>query len=584
VSEGETSASRTLPGPSEGPIARLWERLVAPSPQLPAIADQMRARLLAGLLLVVVVAGFVSGLIQLALIPGFLTTFLTMNGALAVLAAGYLASRTRHYRVGGALAALAPLLACVLVGAMNPDDRVWYAFLSIGVLLSSIFLSLGTTTAVAVLSFLAILLLAALVPELRRPERLIPPLAFQAVFSPLLLVAARHRNRREEAERHLQDQLLSAHKLESVGRLAGGVAHDFNNMLAVILGTVGLMKERRVDDAELAKELEDIERAAEHARDVTRQLLAFSRKQVRAPQSLALNDHLARTRKTLARLIGENIRLELHTDPGLWLVRMDPSQVDQIIINLAANARDAMPGGGQITIETANVHLDGASNAGHAGARPGDYVRLSVTDTGVGMDAETLSRIFEPFFTTKAVGMGTGLGLATVYGIVTQNGGLIRASSEPGRGTRVTIHFPRVVEAGAQPERLAPPLRSLEGTILVVEDEELVRRVTAEMLRALGLTVLVAASGREALDHAARPEQPIDLMLTDVVMPEMGGPALRDRIWQLRPGLPVVFMSGHARDVIGHHGALGEGVQLIQKPFTMDDLARALQEARPRPR
>jgi len=381
-----------------------------------------------------------------------------------------------------------------------------------------------------------------------------------------------------ERER-LRAQLEHAQRLESVGRLAGGVAHDFNNMLAVILGNAELIRSRPGIDPAVLTDLADIERSARQARDVTRQLLAFSRRQVVAPQALDLNEVLERSRRTLARLIGEDVEMAFDPAPGLWRVSLDPLQLDQILMNLAVNARDAMPGGGRLTIATANVQLDEATRRQHAGLRPGDHVLLTVSDSGAGMDQETLRHVFEPFFTTKGPGQGTGLGLATVHGIVTQSGGAIHVDSEPGHGSTFEVYLPRLRAAGGEVPR-AEEAVSVHGggNILLVEDNEMVRRVTAAMLRALGLTVLTCSGSSEALEVAGRQEQHIDLVLTDVVMPGMGGKGLRDQLRLLRPGLPVLLMSGYAPDVFVRQGVLDEGEVLLQKPFSLNDLARAVRD------
>ena len=328
--------------------------------------------------------------------------------------------------------------------------------------------------------------------------------------------------------------------------------------------------------------LQEIERAALRARDVTRQLLAVSRKQIAAPRTLNLSEFLAETRTTLGRLIGEDVDLEVHLGADLWPVQIDPSQVDQVLMNLVVNARDAMPNGGKLTIETTNVRIEESYCRRHAGFREGDYVLLAVSDTGVGMDRETLAHVFEPFFTTKAVGKGTGLGLATVHGIVTQNGGVVSVHSEPGRGTTFRIYLPRMREPSAEAEATeeAAPGRT-GGTVLLVEDDE---RRARDARRDAGRPRLRACSSRpggsEALRLAGRADASIDVLLTDVVMPELSGKELSDRVRAIRPGLPVLYMSGYSADVIGHHGILDDGVHFIQKPFAMDDLARALRSAR----
>jgi len=384
----------------------------------------------------------------------------------------------------------------------------------------------------------------------------------------------------EEERARLRAQLDQAQKLEALGQLAGGVAHDFNNMLAVILGTSELLRQRLGADPSSASEVLEIEEAALRARDLTRQLLAFSRKQVIAPRRLDLNEEVARSRQTLARLIGEDVTIQLALGTGLWPVQLDPSQVDQILMNLAANARDAMPSGGRLTVETANVRVDAAYCQQNPGFRAGEYVLLSVSDSGMGMDRATQARIFEPFFTTKGVGKGTGLGLATVYGIVAQNGGMVHVYSEPGHGTTFKIYFSRMVadQAAAVPAEEAGPVPR-GRTVLLVEDEALVRHTTAGMLGSLGLKVMAAATPGEAAALAGRADLRIDLLLTDVVMPEQSGKALRDRIWALRPGLPVIFMSGYTPNVIVRHGVLEQGVRFLQKPFSLAELAAALRQA-----
>ncbi len=388
------------------------------------------------------------------------------------------------------------------------------------------------------------------------------------------------RKEAEEERTRLTAQLQHAQKMESVGRLAGGVAHDFNNTLMVILAWTELVKRRHRGDSTLAKSMDEIERAALRARDVTRQLLAVSRRQIASPRTLNLSESLTETRTTLGRMLGEDVDVGFHLGADLWPVRIDPSQVDQVLMNLAVNARDAMPAGGRLTIETTNVRIDESYCLQHVGFRVGEYVLLSVSDTGVGMDRETLAHVFEPFFTTKAIGKGTGLGLATVHGIVTQNGGVASVSSEPGLGTTFRIYLPRSQDSppGDGTVDEASPARAT-GTVLLVEDDEAVRRTTAAVLEALGFTALVAADWREALVLAAREDVSVELLLTDVVMPELSGRELCERMQALRPGMRVLYMSGYAANVIAQHGILEDGVHFIQKPFTMDDLARAIRRA-----
>jgi len=387
------------------------------------------------------------------------------------------------------------------------------------------------------------------------------------------------RKHAEEEKQKLQSQLLQSQKMESIGRLAGGVAHDFNNMLCVILGYTELIQARLPVHDPLLQDLQAIEKAAFHSRDVTAQLLAFSRKQVIAPRPVDLNDIISRAKETLAPLIGEDIGLEFYPGPGLWNILFDPAQIEQVLVNLAVNARDALPSGGKLLIKTANISLDEASCREQSGLLPGDHVLLEVSDNGLGMDTETLAHIFEPFFTTKSVGEGTGLGLATVYGIVEQNGGFIRVSSEPGRGTTFKVYIPRGAELERAPAKTGrTPVVSGTGTVLLVEDDDMVSRMTAEMLKSIGYTVLVENNPVDALSLCEKSQSPIDLLITDVVMPNMNGKELRDRIKILRPGIKVLFMSGYTANVIIHHGIPEEGIQFIQKPFSLNDLARKIQD------
>jgi PAS domain S-box-containing protein len=381
----------------------------------------------------------------------------------------------------------------------------------------------------------------------------------------------------DEERANLQAQLFQAQKMESIGRLAGGVAHDFNNLLHVIMGFVELLRRGLPPDARLATYVDEIERAADRARNVTRQLLAFSRRQVISPAPADLHRLVTRLSAGLSRLIGEDVELRVESTEGLWLVNVDPTQIDQVLLNLAVNARDAMPGGGRLTIETTNVRLDEACLRRHATARPGDHVLLAISDTGTGMDEETLSHAFEPFFTTKEKGKGTGLGLATVHGIVEQNGGFVDVHSKPGEGTTFKIYLPRALDAGTPAAESAEPHDHVgAGTVLVVEDEEPVRRIAAALVESLGYEVVTACSGDEALELCRSPELRIDVVLTDVVMPGTRGRELRDRLEELRPGIKILFTSGYAADVIAHHGILDEDVHFIPKPFGIADLARAL--------
>jgi len=379
--------------------------------------------------------------------------------------------------------------------------------------------------------------------------------------------------RAEEERDLLQEQVMQAQKMESVGRLAGGVAHDFNNMLAIIFISLELIKMKLSPADPLHDQLDEILQAATRTRDITRQLLAFSRKQVIAPQVLDLNGIIANAEKTLARLIGEDISLRFIPDPSLGKIKIDPSQIDQVLMNLAVNARDAMPDGGKLTIETSNAEFDDAYCRLHAGFQPGRYVQLSVGDEGVGISAEIRDHIFEPFFTTKEVGRGTGLGLAMIYGIVQQNQGFISVYSEVGIGTIFKLFFPRVDGESAAVEPVQEKAAHGNGSILLVEDDAMLCRVTKATLEKLGYTVTAALSPEEALRIAGDSNAHFDLLLTDVIMPGMNGVQMSDRIIALRADIKVLFMSGYTSDAIVKRDALDEGVHFIQKPFTVNALS-----------
>ena len=375
-------------------------------------------------------------------------------------------------------------------------------------------------------------------------------------------------------QRRLEGQLLQAQKMEAVGRLAGGVAHDFNNLLTVILSYSDLLLEDLPPEIPDRADVAEIRKAAVAASSLTRQLLAFSRQQVLEPRVLDVNTVVASTEKLLTRLLGEDVSLTTTLAAALGAVKVDPGQLEQIIMNLAVNARDAMPRGGRLSIETANVEMDESYVHGHPLARPGHYVMLTVSDTGTGMDAATQARIFEPFFTTKEAGKGTGLGLATVYGIVRQSSGFIWVYSEPGHGTSFKIYLPRVDEPVSPAGAPAPQVVGGSETVLVVEDVAAVRAVTRQMLERQGYCVLEAANGATALSLARQHQSAIHLLVTDVVMPEVSGRELADQLVQLRPDMRVLFMSGYTDDAVVRHGILQEGIAYLQKPFTPDTLAR----------
>ena len=376
------------------------------------------------------------------------------------------------------------------------------------------------------------------------------------------------------------EQVRLAQRMETIGRLSSGLAHDFNNLLTAILGQCDLLLRRLPEGEPARKGIEEIRTAGERAAGLTRQLLAYSRRQVLKPRVIDLNASVTSMVPMLRRLIGETIDLNPTLQTDLGRVEADPSQVEQIIMNLVVNARDSMPHGGRVVVETSNADLDETFAKRHVPTRPGSYVMLAVSDTGVGMNKATLARIFEPFFTTKQLGKGTGLGLATVYGIVKQSDGYIWVYSEPGMGSTFKIYLPRVdAEVSLEDAReTPPPLPSGSETVLLVEDDRTVRMLAGEMLRMNGYTVLQARDGREALDLVRRHGQPIHLLLTDVVMPEMSGRQLAKWVADIQPGIRVLYMSGYTDGVIAHHGVLDAGVAYLQKPFTADFLARKVRE------
>jgi PAS domain S-box-containing protein len=380
--------------------------------------------------------------------------------------------------------------------------------------------------------------------------------------------------------KQLEEQFHQAQKMEAVGRLAGGVAHDFNNLLTAILGSADLVLDSLQAGVPEREEVEEIRKAALRAADLTRQLLAFSRQQVIAPTVLNPNAVVANMDKLLRRLLGEDVELRAVLASDLATVKADASQLEQVLLNLAVNARDAMPHGGKLTIETQNVELDHEYVRGHLSAQPGPYVMFAVSDTGVGMDAATQARIFEPFFTTKEKGKGTGLGLATVYGIVKQSGGWIWVYSEPGHGTTFKVYLPRVTEAAAPAAPSPAPPASVRGseTVLVVEDDEMIRKLVQKVLKANGYQVLVAASGGDAERVAGQHDGPIHLLMTDVVMPGLNGREVAQRLAAQRAGIRVLYLSGYTDDAIVHHGVLDPGVAFLQKPFTPAVLGRKVRE------
>jgi len=385
----------------------------------------------------------------------------------------------------------------------------------------------------------------------------------------------------EEALRRTEEQFRQAQKMEAIGRLAGGVAHDFNNLLTVINGYAQSLMGKLPQKDPSRGPVELIFKAGSRAATLTRQLLAFSRKQVLEPKIFNLNNAVAEISKMLQRMIGEDIALEVVPGKNLRLIKADPGRIEQVLMNLAVNARDAMPKGGKLTIETRNVTLDEAYARTRPEVKPGEYVLLAVSDTGCGMDEATRSRIFEPFFTTKEVGKGTGLGLATAYGIVKQSDGHIDVYSEPGRGSTFKVYLPatadRETPAAAPPPRPAAPARG-KGTVLLVEDEDMVRTLSSQILREQGYTVLEARHGKEALALSEKDLDAVQMMVTDVVMPEMDGRDLARRLLTRKPGMRVLYVSGYTETAVVRNGLLDADTVFLEKPFSPESLARKVHE------
>jgi len=380
--------------------------------------------------------------------------------------------------------------------------------------------------------------------------------------------------------RILERQLRMAGKMEAVGRLSGGIAHDFNNLLGVIIGYSQVLKRRLDSGSDLLDPVVEIEKAGQRATALTRQLLSFCSQQCLTPSILTLNELVLDMAKMLPRLLGEDIAISTSLSPELGMVKADQGQIEQVIMNLAVNARDAMPEGGKLRIETANVELDQAYAWQHAGAKPGHYVMLAVIDSGVGIDPDTLSHIFEPFFTTKEVGKGTGLGLATVYGVVKQSGGYIWVDSKPGQGASFQIFLPRVAEPATQITATEPLTEAKGGSemILLVEDSEPLRKLTQSFLESHGFRVLVAQDGDEAMRVETQYSGKIDLLLTDVVMPGINGRILAEKLLPKQPGMRVLYISGYTDSFVGRHGVLEQGMVLLHKPFTEEVLIRKVRD------
>ncbi|MEX0971780.1 MAG: ATP-binding protein [Solirubrobacterales bacterium] len=396
----------------------------------------------------------------------------------------------------------------------------------------------------------------------------------------IAIAAVRDISERAESEREkaLQDQLQRSRRLESIGQLAGGIAHDFNNILGVIMNYAEFVADELEPESKAQADVEEIRRAAERAAALTRQLLIFSRREVVKPELLDLASVIGELENLLRRALGERVEMRVSTDQGLAAIEADPSQIEQVLVNLAVNARDAMPEGGRLLIEAENTELDEEYAYMHPDTKPGRYVRLKVSDTGLGMDGETLEHIFEPFFTTKSE--GTGLGLATVYGIVTGAGGRIDVYSEPGFGTTVKIHLPASSAAPTRPAAAPPDHEGGKGeVVLVVEDEPDVKRMAERILSKGGYSVIGAAHGRDAIEICRDAEQAIDLLLTDVIMPEMLGTELVERVRAIQPELPVIYMSGYSHDVLAPQAlTASDRSAFIEKPFNARALLRAVRD------
>ena len=389
-------------------------------------------------------------------------------------------------------------------------------------------------------------------------------------------LAQRQRDEQQKHSKALEQQLIQTQRMEAIGRLAGGVAHDFNNLLGVILGNSELLLQNASLDKTVSGRVQEIKMAGEEAASVTRQLLAFSRQQVVEPQTLDLNVVLQDLQPLLIRIIRESIHFEMELGRHVGRIKIDRSQLAQVILNLVANARDAMTAGGRLKMETSNIELGESYSHEHVDVRPGPYVQLSVTDSGSGMDRETISRIFEPFFTTKEKGRGSGLGLATVYGIIRQSGGHIWVYSEPGLGTTFKIYFPRIAEAAdSLPHAVRRPTTSAaKETILIVEDSKLLAKVTRDFLEADGYKVLMASSPKEAIEVAANHQDSIHLLLSDVVMPDMNGRELAEHLLAKRPEMRVLYMSGYTNGILSEHSFRTEDAAFIEKPFSHEALSR----------
>lgn len=552
-------------------IRKLAGALVAPAAEVRDEADRRRASLLAAILLALLALGLASGLLQLALVPGFLHTFVSMLAALGIIAGAYWTSRTRRFRMAAWVACLAPVGACFAIVAMNPDDDVAGPFMLLGVLLASAFLDARATLTLACIAFAALAAALSLQPGPLEPGHALPLLAFHAVLSPLFVITTIHRDGlerlRQDERRRLDAASNEQRQLELLGRLAGGIAHDFNNLLLVVQANAELLD--RLNEARVSQLTADIHAAALRGAGLTRQVLAAARKQSLEPERVPLNGLLLTMERLLRRLIGNDVTLVVEPADADPIVIADRSQLEQVVLNLALNARDAMPDGGLLKIQ-ASRRTPPAPPRGVA-----DWVCLSVSDTGVGMDEYTLQRVCEPFFSTKGVA-GHGIGLATVKGVVEQSGGRLEITSALGKGSRFDVFLPlETVGARAhgrehRSARLAP-IATRRATILVLDDDAAVLRAVTQLLVSMGHHVLSAQSAGEAIALFEREHERIDLLVCDLVVSAIHGVDVAALLVRRRPRLPVLFMSGYADSRLDAARAM-PGAEMIAKPFSMDEL------------
>jgi signal transduction histidine kinase/CheY-like chemotaxis protein len=590
----------------------ILQRLLTPSVSIGDALLLRKIKLLSGLLLAFIGGSILYSFLYLAAGEGFIVNFFWINGTCLVLAIGYWLNRRGHYRWAAILSTVFLSISILVASMLTPGNPRYLFVMVIPMLLGNLVLSPRGLLILGASILVGMVGLTALGPGITF-DTVIFSMVFFSTLTGLLLMFIHHHNQLQAAReeeltkketqyrslaeninevifttdtehKRLQDQLHQAQKMESIGRLAGGVAHDFNNLLTVIIGYCEMLLDDTKDNPTAASMVKGINRAAERAASLTKQLLAFSRKQIIQPKHLNINELIFNLEKMLRRLISEHIALiiRLEAEPGI--IKVDPAQLEQVLMNLAVNARDAMPGGGKLTIETSNIYLDDAYCRLHSGLVPGDYVMLSISDTGCGMDEKTEENIFEPFFTTKEPGKGTGLGLSTVYGIVKQSGGHIGFYSQLQKGTTFNIYIPMAADAEAAgfkaKEQESKEPKAVEGSesLLVVEDQEHLREMMVESLKLYGYRVIAAQDGAEALEICQQKKQSFDLLITDVVMPEMNGKELAEKIVRQSPGIKTLYISGYTEDTIGDHHILLEGLSFLPKPFSPTALAQKVRQ------